>query len=395
MSKTQTINMFAEASSIKNRISEFRRHIHSHPELSFQETSTGLYVAQKLEEAGISCRKGVGGAGVVAEIGEGGPVFAIRVDMDALPIKETNTVQYCSQNDGVMHACGHDAHTAMGLGAALILKKTPPTTGRVRIVFQPAEEDTNHNGKSGATLMMEDGAFEEVSGVLSLHVFPDLSCGSIAVRSGPVLAACDKFEIVIKGRGSHGAYPECGLDPVVISSQVVQAIQTIVSRKNSALEPLVITIGGIRSSTYAPNIISDYVEMTGTVRHFYSHTRSMVKKELEQTLEIATTLGGSYEFKYIEENPPVSNDPGITALVEATGHDLLGAGKVQPAEMQMGGDDFSFLSEKFPACYFFLGAMLQDSPRKLHTETFDIDENCLPVGSAMLASTALNYLKQS
>ncbi len=387
--------MFAEASSIKNRISEFRRHIHSHPELSFQETSTGLYVAQKLEEAGISCRKGVGGAGVVAEIGEGGPVFAIRVDMDALPIKETNTVQYCSQNDGVMHACGHDAHTAMGLGAALILKKTPPTTGRVRIVFQPAEEDTNHNGKSGATLMMEDGAFEEVSGVLSLHVFPDLSCGSIAVRSGPVLAACDKFEIVIKGRGSHGAYPECGLDPVVISSQVVQAIQTIVSRKNSALEPLVITIGGIRSSTYAPNIISDYVEMTGTVRHFYSHTRSMVKKELEQTLEIATTLGGSYEFKYIEENPPVSNDPGITALVEATGHDLLGAGKVQPAEMQMGGDDFSFLSEKFPACYFFLGAMLQDSPRKLHTETFDIDENCLPVGSAMLASTALNYLKQS
>ncbi|HMP52774.1 MAG TPA: M20/M25/M40 family metallo-hydrolase, partial [Candidatus Melainabacteria bacterium] len=226
-------------------------------------------------------------------------------------------------------------------------------------------------------------------------VFPDLSCGSIAVRSGPVLAACDKFEIVIKGRGSHGAYPEFGLDPVVISSQVVQAIQTIVSRKNSALEPLVITIGGIRSSTYAPNIISDYVEMTGTVRHFYNHTRSMVKKELEQALGIATTLGGSYEFKYIEENPPVSNDPGITSLVEATGHALLGAGKVQPAEMQMGGDDFSFLSEKFPACYFFLGAMLQDSPRKLHTETFDIDENCLPVGSAMLASTALNYLKQS
>lgn len=387
--------MFGEASSIKSRISEFRRHIHSHPELSFQETRTGLYVAEKLEEAGISCRKGVGGAGVVAEIGKGDRVFAIRVDMDALPIKETNAVQYCSQNDGVMHACGHDAHTAMGLGAALILKKTPPTNGRVRIIFQPAEEDTNHDGKSGATLMMEDGAFDEVSGVLSLHVFPDLSCGSIAVRSGPVLAACDKFEIMIKGRGSHGAYPEFGLDPVVISSQVVQAIQTIVSRKNSALEPLVITIGGIRSNTYAPNIISDHVEMTGTVRHFYSHTRSMVKKELEQALGIATTLGGSYEFKYIEENPPVSNDPVITALVEETGLALLGAGKVQPAEMQMGGDDFSFLSEKFPACYFFLGAMLKDSPRKLHTETFDIDENCLPVGSAMLASTALNYLKQS
>ncbi|MCA9814213.1 MAG: amidohydrolase [Cyanobacteria bacterium HKST-UBA01] len=394
MTKIQTIDMYEEACSLQSRISDFRRHIHSHPELSFQETRTGLYVAEKLKEAGISCRKEVGGAGVVAEIGKGDRVFAIRVDMDALPIKETNAVQYCSKNDGVMHACGHDAHTAMGLGAALLLKKTPPTNGRVRIVFQPAEEDTNHNGKSGATLMMEDGAFDNVSGVLSLHVFPDLSSGSIAVRSGPVLAACDKFEIKIKGRGSHGAYPEFGLDPVVMSAQIVQAIQTIVSRKNSALEPLVITIGGIRSSTYAPNIISDYVELTGTVRHFYAHTRSMVKKELEQVLGIATTLGGSFDFKYIEENPPVSNDPGITALVEETALTLLGNDKIQAAEMQMGGDDFSFLSEKFPACYFFLGAMLKDSPRKLHTETFDIDENCLPVGSAMLASTALNYLKR-
>ena len=388
-----SIDFLKEATSIKSTLVSHRRRIHKHPELSFKEEKTAEYVASVLREAGISVRQGIGNTGLVAEIGAGDPVVAIRADMDALPIKESNQADYCSQNPGVMHACGHDAHTAIGIGSALLLAQTKDLQGTVRIVFQPAEEDTNSSGKSGASLMLVDGAFDNVDSVLSLHVFPDLRTGEIAVRNGPVLAACDKFEIKIHGQGSHGAYPETSLDPIVMASQVVQAIQTVVSRKNSALEPLVITVGGIKSNTFAPNIISDYVELTGTVRYFYESTQKMVRNELEKALNIATVLGGSFDLNYVVENPPVDNNAEISAIVKSVAEDMIGESRVHAAELQMGGDDFSFLSKKFPSCYFFLGARIEDSPRKLHTETFDIDEDCLPVGAALMAGVAIHLLE--
>lgn len=390
-------NQILQASkSLEKKLVENRRHIHKFPELSFNEKNTGDYVYERLKELGFNPQKGVGDTGVVAQYDSGTPgkIVAIRSDMDALPINETNPVPYCSTNHGVMHACGHDVHTAMGLGAAEIVTKNPPTQGSVRFVFQPAEEDTNQMGKSGAGLMLDAGAFEGVSGVFGTHVFPEIKAGEIAVRSGPLLAACDKFDIKIHGKGSHGAYPELGLDPIIIASHVTQAIQSIVSRKNSALEPLVITIGGIKSNTYRPNIISDYVELTGTVRYFYDTTKNMVKKEIEKASSIADTMGGSFEIKYIHENPPVVNEESMANLVKKVGNSLLGDGKVRSAEMQMGGDDFSFLSDKMPACYFFLGALIEDSPRQLHTETFDVDENCLHVGAAVLAGSALEFLSR-
>lgn len=388
----KTRALLEESNQIKDKLISYRRRIHKHPELSFKEENTSKFVAETLKMHGLTVKEGVGKTGVVTEIGKGKPVVAIRVDMDALPITESNPASYCSQNSGVMHACGHDAHTAMGLGAALLLANSPPEKGSVRLIFQPAEEDTNDSGKSGATLMIEDGAFEKVSNVVSLHVFPDLKTGDIAIRTGPVLAACDKFEVKINGKGSHGAYPETSLDPVVIAAHVVQTIQSIVSRRNSALEPLVITVGGIKSNTYAPNIISDYVELTGTIRYFYENTQKMVREELERALNVATAFGGTYDLNYVVENPPVTNDPHVSAAVRTVADKLIGVEHIQAADMQMGGDDFSFLSRRFPSCYFFLGAKIEESPRKLHTETFDIDENCLPLGAALLAGSALKLL---
>jgi amidohydrolase len=383
--------LFAKAKEIQADLVRYRRHIHANPELSFEETKTAEYVAETLRSFGLKPKVGVGGTGVTADIGEGETVV-IRADMDALPIDELNEMAHCSKNKGVMHACGHDVHTACGLGAAQILAANPPKNGRIRFVFQPAEEATNSDGLSGASLMINDGALEGVKRVVALHVFPELATGKIALRSGPLLAACDKFDIKIQGKGTHGAWPELGVDSIVVACQVVQAIQTIVSRRISALDAAVITIGGIKSSTYRSNIVADSVELTGTVRYFQPETQVIIKREIENACRLADVMGGSYELHYISENPAVINDADVVAVVDRVASEMLGNENIEEATMKMGAEDFSFLSEKYPSCFICLGVQVPGPLRFLHTATFDANEEALPIGAALLASSALALL---
>lgn len=384
-------DVYEKAKSIQPDLVRYRRHIHANPELSFEETKTAAYVAETLKTFGLKPTVGVGGTGVTVDIGDG-EIVVIRADMDALPIEELNEMEHCSKNKGVMHACGHDVHTACALGAAQILAANPPKNGRIRIIFQPAEEATNDDGLSGASLMINDGALEGAKRVVALHVFPELATGKIALRSGPLLAACDKFDIKVQGKGTHGAWPELGVDSVVVACQIVQAIQTIVSRRISALDAAVVTIGGIKSSTYRSNIVADSVELTGTVRYFQPETHSIIRKELENACSIATIMGGSYELHYITENPAVMNDAEVVAVVDQVASEMLGKENIEEATMKMGAEDFSFLSEKYPSCFICLGVQVPGPLRFLHTATFDINEDALPIGAALLASSALALL---
>ncbi len=246
-------DILSDARNLKESLISMRRHIHRHPELSFLENQTAEYVVSKLSPLGFRIQKNVGNTGVIAEIGEGASAVGIRADMDALPIQEDNLQDYCSQNTGVMHACGHDAHTAAALGAAMLLserQRKGTLQGRYRFIFQPAEEMVNDDGLSGASLMMQEGCLDELRALVGIHVHPGMPTGILGFRDGTFLAACDSFKIVVKGKGGHGAYPEDTVDPVVLACNLVQALQTIISRRKSALSPAVLTIGGIRSNTF-------------------------------------------------------------------------------------------------------------------------------------------------
>jgi amidohydrolase len=319
--------------------------------------------------------------------------------MDALPIEEDPGNPCCSKVKGVMHACGHDAHTARGLGAAMILKDLfgdaqNKIKGGVRFLFQPAEEQTNEDGKSGATLMMEDGAIEGLSSLFGLHVFPQVPVGVVGLRAGAMLAACDTFDIKIRGKGCHGGYPQEGVDAVVLASQVVQIIQTIMSRRKSALSPAVLTLGGIKSSTYRPNIVSEEVEICGTVRYFDPALSALIKAELIRAVSIVEPLGGSFEINYINENPALINDPGMVALAQQAADKILGKDHVIEPTLQMGAEDFSFYCEKVKSCFIILGSEIEGAPRSIHTPQFDIDERALPLGAALLAECALLSLME-
>lgn len=393
----KTPQTYALAQKFATQLSTWRRHIHQHPELSFEENKTGDYVASELTKMGYQVKSRVGGAGVIAEIGSG-KAIGIRADMDGLPIKEDNQADYCSQNPGVMHACGHDAHTACGLGAAMILAEMhreggdKALPGKIRFIFQPAEEATNSDGKSGATLMMDEGAINGLIGVVGLHVFPNLPTGMIGLRSGPFLAACDTFDIKITGRGCHGAMPQEGIDAIVLAAQAVQMIQTIISRRKSALTPCVLTLGGIRSTTYAPNVVAETVELTGTARYFDPAMSEQTRLELERVLNVVTAMGGSYELKYKNDNPPLVNDSELVEAARSAAIAILGANKVMEPGLQMGAEDFSFYCGRTRACFMVLGAEIASDPRALHTPRFDIDERALPIGAAMLAQSALQFL---
>ncbi|MBS1995248.1 MAG: amidohydrolase [Cyanobacteria bacterium SZAS LIN-2] len=387
----------ALAQKFAERTVQLRRAIHEHPELSFHESKTAELVARTMTELGYRVKAGVGATGVTAEIGEA-PFIGIRADMDALPIDEDPGNTCVSKVKGVMHACGHDAHTACGLGAAMILKEifqdpAKKPKGGVRFLFQPAEEQTNADGKSGATLMMQDGAIEGLSGLFGLHVFPQVPVGVVGLRSGAMLAACDTFEIKIKGKGCHGGYPQEGVDAVVLASQVVQTIQTIVSRRKSALSPAVLTLGGIKSSTYRPNIVSDEVDICGTVRYFDPALSDMIKAELSRAVSIVEPLGGSFEMTYINENPALINDPAMVAIASKAADRVLGDKAVFEPTLQMGAEDFSFYCEKIKSCFIVLGVEMEGPSRAIHTPQFDIDERALPLGAAMLAECALLALE--
>ena len=382
--------MLVRARRLLPRLIEIRRAFHQHPELSFQEHRTARAVAEILSDLGLKPRTGIARTGVVADMGQGHPIVALRADMDALPIQEENDVAYASENPGVMHACGHDVHMASLLGGAMLLAEIR-FEGAVRFVFQPSEEGQDEEGKSGAMRMVEEGVMEGVDAVFGMHVDDATYAGTAGVSPKPVMAATDGFRIVVKGRGGHGAYPHKGVDSIMLAAEIVSALHKIVSRRISPLDSGVITVGSIHGGTKA-NIIPDEVELKGTIRSFTQEVRDTLFREIERSCEVARALGGDYELTLTDGYPPTVNDPDLTRLAQEIGVAVLGDG-FGTQSVEMGAEDFSFFAREAPGCYLRLGVRFPGQPpRPIHTAQFDADENCLPVGAALYASLALGYL---
>ncbi len=387
-------NMLAQAKAIEDQIIAWRRDIHMHPELGFQEFRTARLVAETLTEMGIEAETGVGKTGVVARIGEGYPAIGIRADMDALPIQEANAVPYASQNPGVMHACGHDAHTAILLGVARILNEMdnrPP--GEIRLLFQPSEEDQDDEGKSGAMRMIDDGALENLDAVIALHVASTMPAGKIEIQSGYAHAGVDGFHATIRGTGGHGAYPHKGTDPVFMLSHLINAIYGIRARRIDPVQPAVISIGGIHAGD-ATNVIPAEVHINGTMRSYTDAVRLQLRAELEQAFGVVRALGGDYDLRFEIGYDPAYNDPDVAGLIERTAAEMLGEAALLTPEPGMGAEDFGYMTRKAPGAMFMLGARYDERTRPHHTPVFDIAESSFHVGAALLAETACRLLKQ-
>jgi amidohydrolase len=392
--------MLARARSIQTQLVAWRRDIHMHPELGFEETRTAALVARVLADLGYRVRTGVGktgpsallGTGVVGERGTGGPVVAIRADMDALPIQEANDVPYASLTPEVMHACGHDAHTAIALGVATLLAKEE-FPGTVRFLFQPSEEKSDDEGLSGAQRMIEDGALDGVDTILALHVNVAAAAGDINLIAGPTSAGVDTFWAAVTGTGVHGAYPHLGLDPIHLAAHVILALHGIVSRRVNPFDAAVITVGSIHGGQ-ASNVIPERVSLSGTIRYQEPAVQTLIHAEIERALAVARALGGDYELRIEEGSPPVINDERVVAVLHQAAADLLGEEHVRPWEMGMGAEDFSAFTALVPGAMFRLGCRIEGDERKGHNPRFDIDEDCLPVGAAILAEAALRLLRE-
>ncbi len=386
--------MLEQAKAIREQLIAWRRDFHMHPELGFEEQRTARVVADTLADLGLEVQTGVGKTGVVALIGEGSPAIGIRADMDALPIHEENDVPYASQTPGLMHACGHDGHTAMLLGVAKLLSEMPDRpAGQVRLLFQPSEERSDGENKSGGLRMVEEGALDGLDAVIALHVASDKPAGKIQIAPGYITAAEDSFFITLTGTGGHGAYPHQGTDPTFILAQVINAIQGIRSRRIDPTKAATISIGTIHAGTVT-NVIPSKVEISGTIRTYDEATRARIKQELAQALEVARALGGDFTLQLKSGYPATLNDEAVANLIKETATDLLGSDGLLPATAGMGAEDFSFMTQKVPGAMFNLGAKFDDKSRPHHTPVFDISEDALPVGTAMLAEATLRLLRQ-
>jgi amidohydrolase len=383
--------MLDRAKQLSDRLIAWRREFHMHPELGFEETRTAARVAEVAESLGYRVRTGVARTGVVAELGNGSPVVAIRADIDALPIQEENDVDYVSQVPGVMHACGHDAHTAMALGVATLLQEES-FPGTIRFLFQPSEERGDEEGVSGAPRMVEDGAMEGVDAVLGLHVWSSSPTGSIAIRGGPVSAGVDTFRATIIGHGGHGAYPHRTVDPIFLAGHVILALHGIVSRRLRPIDPAVITVGSIQGGR-AANVIPAQVDITGTLRFMDQGVREQIHAEIERALEMTRVMGGDYELRFEPGGLPMVNDEAVAGCIREVAIDLLGEDNVLPSEVSMGSEDFGAFCDLAPGAMFRLGCLIEGDERQGHNACFDIDEDCMPVGVAIMAEVALRLLR--
>ena len=383
--------MLEKAKELSMQMSDWRRDIHMHPELGFEEIRTAAKVAEIMGNLGYRVRTNVGKTGVVADLGTGDPIVAIRADMDALPIQEANDVPYKSQNEGIMHACGHDAHVAVAMGVATLMSKEAHP-GTVRFLFQPAEETDDEENLSGAPRMVEDGALTGVSSAIALHVDSAAETGCIELSVENAGAGVDTFFAKVIGKGGHGSAPHKVVDPIYISSFVIQAIHGIVSRKLWPYDPAVISIGSIHGGM-ADNVIPESVDILGTIRFLSKKVQKEIHAEIERALTIAKTMGGDYELNIVEGYPPMHNHPDIVELIVEVAGDLIGTEKVKQAKPDMGSEDFGYFMEDIPGAMFFLGCRIDDDERRHHDPRFDINEDCLPIGAAILAETALRLLR--
>jgi len=377
-------------------LSALRRDFHRHPELAFREIRSGKVVAEKLKELGYEVRTGVGITGVVGELRNGpGPVVALRADMDALPIQEDAEHDYKSTVPGVMHACGHDAHMAGLLGAARLLAEDKDAgtlpSGTVRLLFQPSEEGTDDEGKSGAMRMVDDGAMEGVAAVAGLHVGAHLPSGMVFVKDGPIMAGADEIHIVVRGKSSHAALPHEGVDAIVLAAQGVLATQQIVSRRISPMENGVVTFGQIQGGV-ATNVVADEVTLRGTLRYFTEEVRQALHEGLRAAFKGLEAQGARPEVEIQTGYPPVVNDRETTAVADGVARGVVGEEHVWVGEPMMGAEDFAILAREAPGTFLWVGAACAD-PREHHNPRFDIDESVLPINAALLAGMATELLK--
>lgn len=388
-------NIRARAQELATELSQTRREIHRHPELAFCEQRTARYICDRLEELGIEYRAGVGKTGVVGDIrgARPGKTILLRADMDALPVTELTAAPYASQNRGVMHACGHDSHVACLLGAAKILQENRDSFGgNVKLMFQPAEEDAG-----GAMPMIEDGLMENprIDAALALHVEPTFPCGTVALKAGATMASPDEFDIVIRGRGGHGAYPHNTADPIVAAARVIDTLQSIVARNIDPNEAAVVSVCKVQAGNFY-NVIPDEAVIGGTARAISRETRKLLEERIGQIARgVCEAMGVTCEYRYRHVFSPLINDEDMTELIRTTTGGMIGADRVISLEAPfMGGDDFSYVAERVPACYFYLGCRNEERGfiHPWHSAHFDLDESCMPLGVAILTAATITYL---
>lgn len=387
--------ILTKAKGLKERITDFRRYFHQHPELGLQEFNTAKKVGEILKGLSIETRMFVKGTGVRGYLkgSRPGRTIALRADMDGIAIQEETDVSYRSQNDGIMHACGHDAHTAMLLGAAMILSEwKKELTGNIVFIFQPAEEIG-----AGAKAMVEEDVLVGVDGIFGLHVHSSLSFGILGYKAGPFLAAGDFFDVKIIGKGAHGGLPHLAIDPIVIAANAINALQTIVSREVDPLESAVISIGKMEAGKGAYNVIPDSATFGGTIRFHNPELREYLSKRMKEILDgITSAMRGGYEFNVMTKFPATINDEKMTALVAKVARDILGGDKVFQMKSMMASEDFSYYSQKIPGTFIFLGVENKEKGivYPWHHPRFDIDEDILSIGTAIHVATVLEYLKE-
>ncbi len=381
-----------------NRIADFhadmtawRRDLHAHPETAFEERRTSDFVAARLEEFGIRIDRGLAGTGVVGTLSNGdGPAIGLRADMDALDIAEANAFDHASTHPGKMHACGHDGHTAMLLGAARYLAETRRFRGTVHFIFQPAEEN-----EGGARVMVAEGLFDRfpVRDVYGMHNWPGMPVGTFALRPGPMMAAFDIFEITVRGRGGHGAMPHLAIDPLVVSCEIVGALQTIASRTVSPLESVVVTVTQFHAGD-TWNVIPETATLCGTTRSFDPKVQDAVEASMRRIAEgVCAAHGAKLEMRYERRYPPTVNDPEATETAARAAVMVAGEANVdrQPTPT-MGAEDFAFMQREKPGCYLLIGNGPQEDGRLLHNPKYDFNDDVLPHGAsfwATLVETAL------
>ena len=378
-----TLQIDPQISKIQKEIIDNRRYFHKHPELSFKEYNTSKAIAEKLEEMGIEVSTGIAQTGLTGLIrgGKPGKTIALRADMDALPIQETSDIEYKSVNDGVMHACGHDGHIAMLLGAAKAINQIKQKlNGNVKLIFQPAEE-----GLAGALHMINEGVIADVDEIYGIHLWNYQKVGEIGVKDGPIMAAADLFEIEIMGKGGHGATPHGTVDAVIVASHIVNSLQTIVSRNTNPLESTVVTVGMINGG-YNFNIIADKVTLKGTTRSYTKENRELIKTKMNEIITGTEKIfNAKIQLKYKDGYPPTVNDKKCTKNVINAISKVIGGSSHAPY-LSMGGEDFSYYLEKIPGCFFFVGSLpLDRKPLSIphHCSHFDIDEKSLLIGSSI------------
>lgn len=391
------MNLILEAKAENEAFIRNRRWFHQHPEVSGKEKETSAYAAEELRRLGFEVAENVYGYGVVGVLhgAAKGKAVALRADMDALSIEEVNETPYRSQNPGVMHACGHDSHMAALLGAAhLLASHQAELRGTVKLLFQPAEELSPVGGSRG---MIAAGALEGVDAVFGMHVWPDLPHGTVGIKSGALMGASDHFIVTIHGKSSHAARPEMGIDAVLVGTQFVQELQSIVSRQISPLASAVITIGQFHAGTRY-NIIADTCRMEGTCRTLDEKVRDYIEKHLRTSLEhVCSGNGATGEFEYQRGYMAVVNDAAMTAHVRKTAVSLFGEGAVEDIQVpSMCGEDFAFYLKEKPGAFFWLGTAKEGTETfPLHNSRFDVDEDILWRGAALLAQTAVDFLNEN